>query len=91
MIKAGIIKLNRHFMVGLFTLLFCAFFWEAKTEAATDIRVGLKSTYFEKSIITIYNTDIKMGYCINDEFKADIELKSIGGFSFEPDKADYYQ
>ncbi|MCR5206465.1 MAG: SpoIID/LytB domain-containing protein [Lachnospiraceae bacterium] len=90
MIKAGIIKLNRHFMVGLFTLLFCAFFWEAKTEAATDIRVGLKSIYFEKSIITIYNTDIKMGYCINDEFKADIELKSIGGFSFEPDKADYY-
>ena len=83
-------KLNKVILVGFLSLLFCVLFFNTKANAATDIRVGLKSTYFGKSIITIYNTDIKMGYCINDSFKADIELKSKGGFSFEPDKTEYY-
>ena len=78
-------------ILGLF-IFFALFFAFENTEAgaATDIRVGLKSLYMGKSIITIYNSDIKMGYCLNDSFKADIELKSAGGFSFEPDKSTYY-
>lgn len=83
-------KLNKVILVVFLSLLFSVLFFCTKVNAATDIRVGLKSTYFGKSIITIYNTDIKMGYCINDSFKADIELKSKGGFSFEPDKTEYF-
>ncbi len=74
-------------------LIFLASFFafeNTKAAAATDIRVGLKSLYMGKGIITIYNSDIKMGYCLNDSFKADIELKSAGGFSFEPDNSTYY-
>lgn len=61
-----------------------------RSKAATDIRVGLKALYSGKSIITIYNTAIKMGYCIKDSYRADIILKSAGGFSFEPDRTGYY-
>ncbi|MBO4509930.1 MAG: SpoIID/LytB domain-containing protein [Lachnospiraceae bacterium] len=88
--KAGRSKLNIVMIVGLFSLLFCILLSGKEAKAATDIRVGLKSTYFGKSIITIYNTEIKMGYCINDSYKADIELKSKGGFSFEADNGQYY-
>ena len=88
--KAGRSKLNKVMIVGLFSLLFCFAFLGKEAKAATDIRVGLKSTYFGKNIITIYNTEIKMGYCINDSYVPDIELKSKGGFSFEPDNSEYY-
>ncbi len=88
--KQGKLKLNMFFGAALLTLFFCCVLGVSQVHAATDIRVGLKSTYFSKSIITIYNTDIKMGYCLNDVFKADIELKSAGGFSFEPDSSTYY-
>ena len=52
-------KLNKVILVGFLSLLFSVLFFCTKVNAATDIRVGLKSTYFGKSIITIYNTDIK--------------------------------
>ncbi|MBR4343881.1 MAG: SpoIID/LytB domain-containing protein [Lachnospiraceae bacterium] len=83
-------KIYNPLVTIMLTLLFCAFFYSVKAEAATDIRVGLKALYFGKNIITIYNTDLKMGFCINDSFKADIELKSKGGFSFEPETREYY-
>ena len=73
-----------------FTFIFCAVFSFTLVIAASDIRVGLKALYMGKKIITIYNTDIKMGYCVNDSFKAELELKSKSGFSFEPDNGTYY-
>ena len=83
-------KLNIILPLVLLTMLFCGLFACMTVKAATDIRVGLKSSYFDKKIITVYNTCLKMGYCINDSFKAELELKSAGGFSFEPDKSEYY-
>lgn len=83
-------KLKIFVFMAFLTLFLCLFASGFKVEAATDIRVGLKSTYFDKKIITIYNTEIKMGYCINDSYRSDIVLKSVGGFSFEPDKSEYY-
>lgn len=83
-------KLNIILPLVLLTMLFCGLFACMTIKAATDIRVGLKSSYFDKKIITVYNTCLKMGYCINDSFKAELELKSAGGFSFEPDKSEYY-
>ena len=83
-------KLKIYVFMAALTLFLCLYIGNYSIEAATDIRVGLKSTYFDKKIITIYNNEIKMGYCINDSYKPDIVLKSVGGFSFEPDKADYY-
>ena len=81
-------KLKIFVFMAFLTLFLCLFESGFKVEAATDIRVGLKSTYFDKKIITIYNTEIKMGYCINDSYRSDIVLKSVGGFSFEPDKSE---
>ena len=83
-------KLKTVVFMAFLTLFLCLFTGVISAKAATDIRVGLKSTYFDKKIITIYNTEIKMGYCINDSYKSDIVLKSVGGFSFEPDRSDYY-
>ena len=76
--------------VGFLSLLFCILISGEKANAATDIRVGLKSLYMGKSIITIYNTKLSMGYCIDDSYTADLELKSTGGFSFEPENGEYY-
>ena len=90
MVRTGKRQLNIILPLMLLTVLFCCFFACKKVNAATDIRVGLKSSYFDKKIITVYNTALKMGYCINDSFKAELELKSAGGFSFEPDKSEYY-
>lgn len=56
----------------------------------TDIRVGLECLYHNKSIITVYNERIKIGYCKNDSYKAELVLKSGKGFSFEPEKKTYY-
>ena len=84
---------NRIFILFVFlasTWLFVAAAGFTGARAGTDIRVGLKALYSGKSIITIYNTEIKMGYCLNDSYKADIILKSAGGFSFEPDRSAYY-
>ena len=90
MVSFGRKQLNIIFTLTVLVILFCFISSEADAKAATDIRVGLKSSYFDKKIITVYNTVLKMGYCINDSFKAELELKSAGGFSFEPDKSEYY-
>ena len=70
MVRTGKRQLNIILPLMLLTVLFCCFFACKKVNAATDIRVGLKSSYFDKKIITVYNTALKMGYCINDSFKA---------------------
>ena len=90
MVSFGRKQLNIIFTLTSLVILFCFMSASAKAEAATDIRVGLKSSYFDKKIITIYNTELQMGYCINDSYKAELKLKSAGGFSFEPDMSEYY-
>lgn len=55
----------------------------------TDVRIGLKDLYSGKSIITVYNTDISIGFCTDTSYKAEIAFISAGGFSFEPDFGNY--
>lgn len=70
--------------LSLICLIFVIFGLESKANAATDIRVGLEHLYKDKNVITIYNTSLKMGYSVNDSYKAEVILKSQNGFSFEP-------
>lgn len=58
--------------------------------AANDIRVGLKSLYSGKKVITVYNSSIKLGYCIKDSYRAEVQLNSKNGFSFEAENSQYY-
>lgn len=59
-------------------------------EKMTDIRVGLVSKYSGKKAITIYNSPVIMGYCVNDSFRAEEMLCSEGGFVFEPETGEWY-
>lgn len=56
----------------------------------TDIRVGLLTNYKDAKIVTVYNNDIKFGYCIADKFATECSFYSSSGFSFEPDSDAYY-
>ncbi|MCQ2495332.1 MAG: SpoIID/LytB domain-containing protein [Lachnospiraceae bacterium] len=71
-------------------MIFGGFTSNAATSAAYDIRVGLKSSYSGKKLITVYNSSVKVGYCINDSYKAELVLNSKNGFSFEADNTQYY-
>ncbi|MBO7633279.1 MAG: SpoIID/LytB domain-containing protein [Lachnospiraceae bacterium] len=58
--------------------------------SARDIRVGLTSLYGKKDIITIYNDLLAVGYCKDNSFTVSEILRSSFGFSFEPDRNDWY-
>ena len=60
MVSFGRKQLNIIFTLTVLVILFCFISSEADAKAATDIRVGLKSSYFDKKIITVYNTVLKM-------------------------------
>ncbi len=49
-----------------------------------EIRVGLTSMYAGKEQITIYNTKLGYGYCINNRYLQETVLESASGFSFVP-------
>ena len=56
----------------------------------TDIRVILEALYKNKSSIMIYNSDIALGFCIDNVYEPETELYSATGFGFNPDKGTYY-
>lgn len=49
-----------------------------------EIRVGLISMYTGKEQITIYNTKLGYGYCVNNNYLQETILESSTGFSFVP-------
>ena len=55
----------------------------------TDVRIGLEALYAKKSSITIKNTEIGMGYCINGSYITEAVFESSTGFTFTPDTGRY--
>ena len=47
-----------------------------------EIRVGLVSMYSGKETLTIYNTRLGYGYCVNNTYLQEAELSSSSGFTF---------
>lgn len=62
----------------------------AGTAEMTDIRVGLAGLYKEKSVLTIENKRIGLGYCIQDSYICNEEFESETGFAFTPATGCYY-
>lgn len=56
----------------------------------TDIRVGLTDLYCDKNSLTIYNTGIGFGYCIDDIYYNTEYFYSQGGFTFTPQNGSFY-
>lgn len=52
--------------------------------AKNEIRVGLTSLYAGKETLTIYNTKLGYGYCVNQRYLQEMILESSSGFSFVP-------
>lgn len=52
--------------------------------AQQEIRVGLTSLYSGKETLTIYNTKIGYGYCVNNMYLQEAVLESSSGFVFVP-------
>lgn len=52
--------------------------------AKQEIRVGLTSMYSDKETLTIYNTTLGYGYCVNNVYLQEAELSSSSGFTFMP-------
>ncbi len=50
-----------------------------------EIRVGLVSMYADKETITIYNTKLGYGYCVNNMYLQETVLESASGFTFTPE------
>lgn len=63
----------------------CAFAKEVRY-----VRIGLTDFTDSKSEISISNTRLSAGYCINNKYKAEAVLKSSRGFCFQPAKEYYY-
>lgn len=54
-----------------------------------EIRVGLAELYSGKESITVKNTALSVGYCIDREYRSETVLRSTEGFVFTP-VAGYY-
>jgi len=52
--------------------------------AKQEIRVGLTSLYSGKDMLTIYNTKLGYGYCVDNIFLQEVALESSSGFVFTP-------
>lgn len=52
--------------------------------AQNEIRVGLTSLYSGKESLTIYNTKLGYGYCVNNLYLQEAVLQSTSGFTFAP-------
>ena len=52
--------------------------------ARNEIRVGLTSMYSNKETLTIKNTKLGYGYCLNNTYLQETVLESNSGFSFVP-------
>ena len=74
--------------VGIMLLLlqiWCAKVVQADlVPASYEIRVGLVSLYSGKETLTIQNTKLGYGYCLNNTYLQEAILESTTGFSFTP-------
>lgn len=52
--------------------------------AGQEIRVGLTSMYSNKETLTIKNTKLGYGYCVNNMYLQELVLESSSGFVFVP-------
>ena len=52
--------------------------------AMQEIRVGLTSLYSDKETLTIYNSKLGYGYCVNNMYLQEAVLTSSTGFTFVP-------
>lgn len=85
--SSSVKKILKFFLI---CFIFVALYDCTKISAASDIRVGLEKLYSGKEIITIYNSSLKIGYCVKDSFHSELLLKSNNGFTFETVSSDYY-
>ena len=64
--------------------------YAADFSVSTDIRVGLQALYVKKSSLTIANTMIGLGYCVDDTYRIEETLTGQNGFVITPDLQYYY-
>ncbi len=62
----------------------------ASEDANYNVRVGLVSTYGDKSSITIKNTSVKFGYEVDGQFVENMTLNSENGFTVYPNTSYCY-
>lgn len=76
-------------MAILFLYVSCS---GASVQAASEeyIRVGLTELYKEVSSITIENSTIQIGYCLQNSYQIDVTMNSSGGFTVTPSKSAVY-
>ena len=65
--------------------------YAADFSVSTDIRVGLQALYVKKSSLTIENTQIGLGYCVDGTYRIEETLTGQNGFVVTPDTQYYYQ
>lgn len=78
-------------MVGLF-LIFALVSFGVPVKAAVEndlLRIGLTTSYAKKSSLTIADSQIAIGYCVNNNYTEIAELISETGFLFAP-ASEYY-
>ena len=56
----------------------------APFQAQWEVRVGLTSLYSGKKTLTVNNTKLGYGYCVNNVYLQEAELSSSSGFTFTP-------
>lgn len=63
---------------------------KARTGVAEEIRVGLKSKYAFKRSITLYNTELELGYCDGQTYLVQLHLSAEDGVEVTPEKGAFF-
>lgn len=64
---------------------------EIGIDTREEIRVGLKSSYARKQSITLYNTELKLGFCDGWEYKTVITLFHQEEVTITPERGDFFE
>ena len=81
--KRKYLLLRWFLLFGILTLLLAEPEW-IKAASAQEIRVGLTELYSGRESITIQNTELSVGYCVDRIFQPETVLQSTDGFVFTP-------
>lgn len=72
-------------LVLIFLQIWCTVPVQAELlSTGKEIRVGLTSLYSGKEKLTIYNTKLGYGYCVNNKYLQEAVFESSNGFTFAP-------
>lgn len=63
---------------------------EAKVNTAHEIRVGLKSVYADKQTITLYNTQLELGYCDGRVYRRETTVTATEGVKVTAEKGTFF-